>query len=159
MKSNQTTMKKLGLLIAFACVTSAFMFSNHLETLKAEDEIKDVIMTGYVHGAFNELNPDAMKQTFHKDFAIFTTDGEKLNRYEISDWVKRTAERKADPVFDASANIWEANFAYLDVNGNAASVKIELFHEGEQVFTDYLSLLKFNDGWKIVAKVYHRHTD
>jgi hypothetical protein len=152
-------MKKLGILILFAGITTAFMFTNHLEVLKAEEEIKKVIMTGYVHGAFNELNPEAMKTTFHEDFAIFTTDGEKLNRYEISDWVKRTAERKADPEFDPSENVWEANFASVDVNGDAASVKIELFHEGEQVFTDYLSLLKFDQGWRIVAKVYHRHID
>ncbi|TDI93056.1 MAG: hypothetical protein E2O76_17870 [Caldithrix sp.] len=26
------------------------------------------------------------------------------------------------------------------------------------VCTDYLSLLKFDSGWKIVAKVYHKHT-
>ena len=27
------------------------------------------------------------------------------------------------------------------------------------VFTDYLSLLQFSDGWKITDKVYFRHTD
>ena len=30
-------------------------------------------------------------------------------------------------------------------------------HEGKHVYTDYLSLLKFDSGWRIVAKVYHSH--
>jgi len=34
---------------------------------------------------------------------------------------------------------------------------VELFRDGELVFTDYLSLLKFDSGWRIVAKVYHKH--
>ncbi len=38
-------------------------------------------------------------------------------------------------------------------------VKIELSKDGKLVYTDYLSLLKFDSGWRIVAKVYHRHGD
>jgi Putative lumazine-binding len=37
--------------------------------------------------------------------------------------------------------------------GTAATAKIE-FYEGDELhFIDYLSLLKFDDGWKIVSKI------
>lgn len=72
-------------------------------------------------------------------------------------WVARTAERKADPGFDASENEWQHHFAAVDVTGGSASVKLELSRDGKLVYTDYLSLLKFDSGWRIVAKVYHRH--
>ncbi len=77
----------------------------------------------------------------------------------ISDWVKRTAERKASAEFDPAGNSWQHHFASVDVTGNSASVKIELSKGGKLVYTDYLSLLKFDSGWRIVAKVYHRHGD
>jgi hypothetical protein len=38
-----------------------------------------------------------------------------------------------------------------------AAAKIEISKNGKMVYTDYLSLLKFEDGWRIVAKVYHAH--
>ncbi len=121
------------------------------------DEIKALIEASYVHGAFNELDPDAMARGFHPDFAIFSPKGEEIGKYPIADWVKSTANRKASEEFDPAKNLWEHRFASVDVTGNAAAVKIELSHEGKHVYTDYLSLLKFDSGWRIVAKVYHRH--
>ena len=72
----------------------------------------------------------------------------------IKDGVEK---RKMTSEFDASKNKWEHKFAIVDVTGGSASAKIELFKDGKQVYTDYLSLLKFDSGWKIVAKVYHKH--
>ena len=124
-----------------------------------EAAIKALIEKSYVHGAFNELNPEAMEKGFHPDFAIFSPDGEAIKKYPIADWVKRTGERKASDDFDPAKNVWEHHFAAVDVTGHSASVKIELSRDGKKVFTDYLSLLKFDSGWRIVAKVYHRHED
>jgi len=45
----------------------------------------------------------------------------------------------------------------VDVTGHAAQVKIELLNQGKHVYTDYLSLLRFNSGWRIVAKVFQEH--
>ena len=45
----------------------------------------------------------------------------------------------------------------LDRAGNAAVAKVALFRGGKQIFTDYISLYKFADGWKLVAKTFHRH--
>ena len=48
-------------------------------------------------------------------------------------------------------------FAHIDITGDAAIVKIELYRNSRHIYTDYLSLYKFNDGWKVVSKVYQRH--
>lgn len=129
--------------------------TNHVP--KEEAAVKEVIMEGYVHGAFNELNPEAMAETFHKDFAIFSPNGEEISRYPISNWIESTKQRKQNPDFDPEKNVWESKFNSISVNGNSAAVELELHHQGKHVFTDYLSLLKFESGWKVVAKVYHRH--
>ena len=149
----------LILLLFFAMITSAFVLTVDVSDNQDVEDVKAVILKGYVHGAFNELNPEEMTKTFHEDFAIFSTDGEALNRFEIADWVERTEKRKSSSEFDPVNNVWEHNFASVDVTGNSASVKIELHRKGVHVYTDYLSLLKFNDGLKIVAKVYHQHTN
>lgn len=143
-----------GLIIMLVLIFSVnMMYKIHHE----EEAIKEKILNGYVHGAFNELNPEAMTDTFHEDFAIFSPNGEDIRKYPISTWVESTRERKADPEFKAEDNVWEHKFKKVDVSGHAAAVELELYRNGDHVFTDYLSLLKFDNGWKVVAKVYYRH--
>ncbi|MFA8433245.1 MAG: nuclear transport factor 2 family protein [Marinifilaceae bacterium] len=36
-------------------------------------------------------------------------------------------------------------------------IKVVFYKGNAPLFTDYLSLYKFNDGWKIVNKIYYRH--
>jgi hypothetical protein len=49
-----------------------------------------------------------------------------------------------------------AKYPLVDITGNAAVVKVELYREDKMIFTDYLSLYKFEQGWRIVSKIYHR---
>ena len=98
-----------------------------------------------------------MRQGFHPDFAIFSAKGNEISRYPIDTWIKGIEKRKQDPNFDISNSKMDCKIASLDVTGGCAAAKIEISKNGTMIFTDYLSLLKFDDGWKIVAKVYHRH--
>lgn len=152
---------KLYQLVPIACVAALLMTWSPAEVRAASDadEIKALIEACYVHGAFNELDPEAMKRGFHPDFAIFSPQGEEISKYPIATWAEKTAQLKASEEFDPAKNQWEHRFASVDVTGNAAAVKIELSKDGKLVFTDYLSLLKFDSGWRIVAKVYHRHEE
>jgi hypothetical protein len=45
----------------------------------------------------------------------------------------------------------------IDITGNAAVAKIELYRSDKLIFTDYLSLYKFEEGWRVVSKIYFRH--
>ena len=153
-------MKKTGMLslsmVLIALMSTAFIWEQS-ENAAAEQEVKDLILRSYVNGAFNGLDAEAMRKGFHPDFAIFSADGEEISRYPIDKWAAGVEKRKNKPDFDPSKNKWEHNFAAVSVTGGAASVKIELSHQGKHVYTDYLSLLKFDSGWRIVAKVYHKH--
>lgn len=121
--------------------------------------VEQTVLQAYIHGAFNELNPNAMADGFHPDFAIFTANGELINKYPIDKWVEGVRKRKNKADFDPAKNVWKHNFDIVDITGGSAVVKVELSKDGTHVYTDYLSLLKFESGWKIVAKVYHKHTD
>jgi hypothetical protein len=122
-------------------------------------EIEEVITASYFNGAFNDLDTEAMRKGFHPDFAIFSADGEKLARYPIDTWIKGIEKRKQDPDFDASKAEMECKIISVDVTGGAAAAKIEMSKDGKLIYTDYLSLLRFSDGWKIAAKVYQSHKD
>ena len=119
--------------------------------------VKQVINRAYFNGAFNDLDTKAMQRGFHPDFAIFSAKGRQLNKYPIATWIKAIEKKKNDPGFDPQKAIMDCKIVSLEVTGGCASAKVELFKKGKQIYTDYLSLLKFEDGWRIVAKVYHSH--
>lgn len=149
--------KSIKLLMLLAIPAFAFTSNYYFEKAATTAEIEKVVLDGYIHGAFNELNPEAMSNTFHEDFAIFSTKGKALDRYEIEDWVSGTKKRKLSDKFDPAKNKWDHKFDVVDATGGSAMVKVELSKDGKLIYTDYLSLLKFDTGWRIVAKVYHKH--
>jgi len=128
----------------------------------AQDEneinaVKKVVKESYFNGAFNKLDTEAMRAGFHHTFAIFSAKGKEISAYPIDDWIAGIEKRKQSADFDIDKSKMDCKFISADVTGGCAAVKVELSREGKRVYTDYLSLLKFEDGWKIVAKVYHRH--
>lgn len=153
----KSTLKIAGVLSLVCLITFAFITKPSEATLE-EEAVKKVVFESYVNGAFNELNADAMEKGFHKDFAIYSAKGEEIDKYPIADWVALTRKRKANNYNPKDTkNVWKHTFAKVDITGGAAQVKVELENQGKLVYTDYLSLLKFDSGWKIVAKVYNKH--
>lgn len=149
-------MKKLAIIAIIAIPAMAFT-SKYLAEEESMKEVKEVVVSSYINGAFNDLDYASMANGFHEDFAIFSADGEKLSRYEIEDWVAGVKKRKQSPDFDRAKNDWDYKLPMIDVTGTSAMVKVELSKNGKHVYTDYLSLLKFESGWKIVGKVYTKH--
>ncbi len=147
-------MKKLTLCITVLLIAgflSAGLFAD------SKTEVKNVIEKSYFNGAFNDQDTKTMKKGFHPDFAIFSPKGTEISKYPIDVWIKGIEKRKANPNFDKSRVKMDCKIVSIDVTGVCASAKIEASKNGKLIYTDYLSLLKFDDGWKIVAKVYNKH--
>ena len=120
-------------------------------------DVEKVIQSSYFNGAFNDLDTESMRKGFHPGFAIFSAKGNDISRYPIDVWIKGIEKRKQDPNFDLSQAKMDCKIASLDITEGCAAAKIEISQNGKMIYTDYLSLLKFDEGWKVVAKVYHAH--
>ena len=152
------TKKHLSIsLVAALLVVSGVQVNVSAESATAEDEIRAVVEASYIHGAFNEQNTKAMRAGFHPTFKIHGVSDGELSEYPIDQWIASIEERKAQAGYQPQT--WTHRFPIIDITGDAAVVKVELFHDSRHVYTDYLSLLRFADGWKITDKVYHRHAD
>lgn len=121
------------------------------------DEVRSVVNGAYCNGAYNALDTTAMARGFHSDFAIFSADGDKLERYPIADWIHAIEQRKAKAGFDPASAKRACKIVTVDVTGPAAMVKAEVSQDGKLLYTDYLSLIRFAHGWRIAGKVYAQH--
>mgnify|MGYP001813382343 CR=1 FL=1 len=114
-----------------------------------------VVQSAYVDGIHRNSDAAAMKAGFHEDFVMFVNADEGVRMVTRDDWAARIEKAAADPerkTYDISAEV-----ETIGESGNAAVVKVELSRDGKYVFTDFLSLYKTPEGWKIIAKIYQRH--
>jgi hypothetical protein len=147
-------MNRTSLLAAAAATLAAA--SGHAQTADADRQaIEAVVRTAYVDGVHAKPSSALMRQGFHPDFRMFTLREGVLATVTLDDWAARidkgAAERKGP------APEVKAEFTRIDVTGNAAVAQVQLHRNGKHTFTDYLSLYRFADGWKIVGKIFHAY--
>jgi len=147
---------KLILIVLFLMLLNALNAQNNFEM--EETKIKNLIENSYLNGALNEMNTDAMYEGYHPDFAIFYADGKELKKLPLNVWVKMVDDYK-NSSDNSGLRKFEYEFVQIDVNETAAFVKLKLMRNGTLVFTDLLTLLKFENEWKIVTKIYHSHIE
>lgn len=147
-------MKRWSLcLTVFAlAVAAASAFAEDAETAA----IRQVIEEAYVGGIHNDRDPAKIRAGFHESFVMFSQSGDGVTQLTRDAWIERieaaVAKGGQEPRPKTTATI-----TVLDLAGSAAVTKVELFREGTQVFTDYISLYRFESGWKLVGKIFHRH--
>ncbi|MEM7352479.1 MAG: nuclear transport factor 2 family protein, partial [Acidobacteriota bacterium] len=125
----------------------------------AEDarmSIEDVITRAYVEGIHKEGNAEKIRSGFHQDFTMFVHADEGILQITRDQWIARIEEgQRKNP--DREKPEVGHEFSLVDITGNAAVARVELHRDGKHTFTDYLSLYRFDDGWKIIAKTFFRH--
>ena len=125
------------------------------EALSDEAAIRQLVQQAYVDGLLNLGDLEKTRSGFHPDFVLLGLRNGQLTRFPIADWIASAEKQKAAGQKPPSTTIQKIS---VDITGTAAAVKLELVRAGKLVYTDYLSLYKFNDGWKIVGKIYFSHS-
>lgn len=121
-----------------------------------EAAVKDAVVKAYIEGIWVNRDVDAVKAGFHEEFTMYYLADGELKMRSRADWIQRLEERIREEPDAAKPNVrWE--FPLVEVTGRAAVVRVELYRDDKHLYTDYLSLYQFDDGWKIVAKIFHSH--
>lgn len=115
-----------------------------------------VVDQAYVHGVHIDGDADRMRAGMHDSFVMFVQSDKGISQLTRDAWIERLAASKARAANAPKPEI-KGDITVLDRSGNAAVAKVALFRDGKQIFTDYISLYRFDDGWKLVAKTFHRH--
>ena len=144
-------MKKI-ILIAIILSASLLTYSQDLE----KEAIKNVIQTAYVEGLQNEGDQKKIESGFHPDFSLLIIgEGDEMRQYPISEWKSRQVNRRNAGELPLSKDKKvSVKFLNVDVSGSAAVVKLEFYIGDKLSYIDYISLYKFESGWRIVSKIF-----
>ncbi len=123
-----------------------------------KDDIKKVVIEAYIEGVYIERNIEAMEKGFHPAFNMIIMNENDIKTLPIKKWiefVKQSLEKNPNPPKrQITYDITE-----IDVTENCAVAKVEIFIEDKIKYTDYLSLYKFHEGWRIVSKTFYDHQE
>jgi hypothetical protein len=89
------------------------------------------------------------RRAFHPDAKLFFIRDGKVTQWTLEEYAGRASGK---PAPDESQR--KRRIESIDITGNAAMAKIVLDYP-TVTFTDYMSLLKIGDEWRIVNKTFH----
>jgi len=115
----------------------------------------EVVRSAYVEGAHRDADAAAMRAGFHPQFVMFVLSDGDVRQVTIDQWAERVAAEGAKP--DRTPPEVEADLEIIGESGDTAVVRVELTRNDEHAFTDFLSLYRTAEGWKIVGKVFQSH--
>ena len=118
----------------------------------AEATIRQIVVEAYVDGVFRDRDEDAVRAGFHPEFVMTVRRPDGVIVATLDMWLERLG-LDGTP---SEAQITH-RFRSVDVTGETAVVKLEILQDGTHLYTDYLGLYRFPDGWRIVNKVFQSH--
>ena len=118
---------------------------------------RDTELFAGVHGFTGPRNRgESGSFGFHEGFNMLSFRDNSIRPVPIEQWIsgiQRSLERNPDP---PEVPV-RPEFAAVEVSGNAAVARIEVYRGERHLYTDFMSLYKFDDGWKIVNKIFYSH--
>lgn len=142
-------MKKFVVLfavIAGAGLLSIPIYSASVES--AEAAAARVPLENYIQGHATG-NPDFIRKAFHTEAKVMAFRDGKLTNLTSEEFAARF---NGKPAADEAQR--KRRIENVEITGNAGVAKIVLEYP-TVTFTDYMSLLKVGDEWKIVNKVFY----
>jgi hypothetical protein len=135
-----------------ACAVDSFA----ADTAKDVEAVKKVVEDAYVKGIHMNRDVEAVRAGFHPAFIMFRLGKGEVTHMTLDDWIAGIEKSKKDHP-DPPPQKTTHEFSMVDVTGDAAVARVEIYKDGKHIFTDYISLYRCPGGWKIVGKIFHRH--
>ena len=143
---------KTSILIFVIVIFSSLFCTQNTEINPEEEAIKKVIFDAYIEGIFNKGNAALARNGFHPDCNALILRQDQLLKISAYSYVERF-EKNPGPLRAGTTH----QFTNVHVTGYAAMAIVEIYQDSEHIYTDYISLYKFNSGWKVVTKIYYAH--
>jgi hypothetical protein len=113
-------------------------------------DIEAVLQT-YFDGVYED-DPKKIAAVSHACFHMFSVTDGKLNDVSRDAWIGRMGPRPSAKARNLPRHDWVITIDQSGPTTAFAKVNCQL---PPRYFTDYLTLVKLADGWRIMSKTYH----
>lgn len=144
-------------LISLVLILAGWLASGQTGRGTQQDAIKEVIKEAYVDGVFNEGNLRNIELGFSEDFKMLSLENNKVKTISRADWMQRVkANQAAGKYPPAAQERVRVDYLSVDVEGDVAVAKLRFYRGNKLEYIDFITLYRFEEGWKLISKVYHK---
>jgi len=129
---------------------------NGFDSQHEKQAIKQVIQKSYIDVLYGDKAIENIKDGFHEEFNMYVYYKNQFSKRSLSEWIERLMTNAAKES-DSVKPEYSVEFALIDVTGQTGVVKLNIFENQKQKYTDYLTLYKFEEGWKVITKQFTIH--
>jgi len=123
---------------------------------REKDRIRQLLENVYVRDMYMKTTREALSREFDDVFHMLVPEidgrsNEILSlRWDGLGQLRANHPKAVDP---------EMRFAFplIDVVGDAAVARVDVYRGERHVYSDYVSLYRVQGAWRLVSKVYHAH--
>ena len=112
------------------------------------------LLGDYFDGLY-EGDIQKFSNVFHPESQFYFSDGESVTDWPRTEYFEMISNRPSPSSQDL---IRHDKIISINVSGPATAFAIVQCAIPPRYFTDYLTLLKVNEGWKIISKTFHTDT-
>jgi len=116
-------------------------------------QLEQVLQT-YFDGVY-EGDTTKLTQAFHEEAHLFSSEDGKLADMSRAQWFELLRNRPSAQSRDLQRRDWVVQIDRSGPDTAFAKVHCQI---PPRYFTDYLTLVRLADGWKVISKTYHTET-
>jgi hypothetical protein len=116
----------------------------------AKKDIESVITKSYIEPLYLYGDLEKIKEGFHEEFRMNVLYNGVYSIRTRDEWIERLRNNSLAGNAVKKTYTWEFNL--IDVEDQTAVVKLTINEEGKLKYIDYLTLYKFENGWRVITK-------
>lgn len=117
-----------------------------------EESISKLMVESYVEGVYVNRDEQAVLRGFHPDFVLHVNNDGRVTTESLAQWLQRLNldGTKSDRSVDYE-------IVSIDVTGESAVAKLQIYLNSKLIYTDYFGFYKFDEGWRFINKIFSGH--
>lgn len=145
-------MNRFALPALLCALTLSLVFPPAVAAQEDAEAIREVIRSAYIEGMQKNGSRDDIRAGFHPEFTMAVHRDGGVMRVGVEDWIGRLPAPGQEVGHEVTHRV-----PTVQVVDETAVAQVEVLHDGEHVFTDFMGLYRFPEGWRIVTKIFEAH--
>jgi hypothetical protein len=138
------------------CLISVSIFAQDKKA-EEKDTIEQVIIEAF-DALFNNGDESILQSHFHPGFEFYFPQYNSIRKEPIYDWINRVKWEKKEGYIPPKELV-SLKFKWIEAVEGAAVACFDYYRGERHTCTDFLTLYKFEEGWRIVGGITHHWED
>lgn len=118
-------------------------------------DVQDAVLDA-VEAMYNQGDIERIRAHYHPEYVLLQIKENELQRTPLQDRIELRRKGHEEGEYPRKKKV-SIRFVSTDIVDTAATVHFEFIHGGVHTCDDFMSLYRFDEGWRIVCQTTYHH--